>query len=70
MIINIFDYNKISHYYILYNIFYDYPISKGYVAMVLKIIASHLINKNKKDRIQSIINIIKPYNSKNSDNIS
>lgn len=53
----------------LCNLLDEYPILKGYAALALKNIKSRITNQYDKNKIQSFINKIKPYNTSNGDMI-
>lgn len=65
-----FNANKINEYIELCEIIGTYPILKGYVAKVLKIIQKNLDNNYDKAIIQEKINIIKPCNKCNIEKIN
>ena len=66
---NKFNKKRINEYLNLCHIIDEYPILKGYVALVLKIIIKYLNNESEKNKIRQWINVIKPYNKSNNDKI-
>lgn len=65
-----FNTEQIEEYIKLCHVVDEYPILKGYVAIVLKIILKYLDNEYEKSKIIKWINLIKPYSKYNIDNLN